>query len=392
MGILNANNVLAEYLTNAEINLKDLDKTQNYDVAFDGSLLLFTGCTKSNLDIASDYDKTEAIATSATHTVRSIYYHLKSLGIPIFSMKLYFDGQRPSLKRITSQNRQTKSINFDRKAALSKFSTIASQRIDNLEIIALRVGEAENEFFLRRSRCRPTIFCTNDTDMFHLAYKAIDILEPNCYMYQLSRKQLRVYDLKIFNVADLSRNSLKLLLFCLGSDFTQPIISPSMFRALLIAVETTKDSQLLDCIQSLYNELENKYDEQFLKDLGTSPKFLRDTLNMVYDKSKVYEVIEYKITVDNVERSLLQLNRLFSYMRKHKEIFPKFTYCHQNKQIVDKTNINNDCENYSNCITWSVNYSNIGCSVKHYTDDDFAVMKPVDGNAYYKYLKQKWKF
>lgn len=79
MGIKNANNVLAECLTKAEINLKDLDIKKEYDVAFDGSLLLlFTGCTKSNLEIENEYDKTEEIATSAACTVRSIYYHIKS--------------------------------------------------------------------------------------------------------------------------------------------------------------------------------------------------------------------------------------------------------------------------------------------------------------------------
>lgn len=353
MGIQKAYEVLKPYLSEATV---DLDKTLTYDLAIDGTLFLYTGLNIPLLpsDEADDYVSfNESVGRNAAAKLET---RLDELNLMVRKCSLYFDGKRPHLKQQTSMQRsERQTVPFDRKIVTkSMIDYLKESDADRYDItvIELDTGEAENVAYADSDDNFPTIVMTDDSDLFHLAYgngkKKIN-------HYMLTKKGI-VYDLTTFVVPNMKPMLFKLLMFMLGSDFTETSLTPTMFACI---------ASLLRDNDKLLNEFDDAIEKKLL---NCSENELRFVCN-----------------IEDVELAIVRVLNLLAEGRTTKTL--KFT---TTRFMYNSTPLLQNHENYTRCLVWCMNYSIVGASVMYYDNIYYATKQKIDVSHYYAYLLLKY--
>lgn len=329
MGILGINKLVAEQLAHASVSFEQMDKSITYNVIVDGNLALFSGCY--GIDNERDIEENSNIVAYQSYDhLNTIFSVLKSK--IKCNICIYFDGKRPKMKDVTSFIRQQNmSVNMDKNLALELFKQ--TLELNGYDIVQLSIGEAENE--MSRSKKSNCIYITLDTDIYHIAYgQNAFVYKPKCGLFDMSK----------FKFAEnLPNDVARLLCFMLGSDFTKPLITPSMFMA------------FVDNLDYIY------------------------TIDAVVKKH--IDSLSNLIISENIEYTFSTIFAILNIFKK------KYDICfHAPKNTGTET----DCENTTKVYEWCLLYSKYGVQSPVY-NIDYCEYTDIKKMEYYKHLIKKYK-
>jgi hypothetical protein len=144
-------------------------------VAVDGNIALYSGCINKNKGPGA-YLRVGEVAG------KSLVKKIQAFGNNVCCIKIYFDGIRPPRKHAFACYKPSRS--FNKSAEMDKMISIVENYFDkkiNVEIIYLDIGEAEHEAYLTRDNEIATAIISNDSDLFHII-AGINYKLPNLYI------------------------------------------------------------------------------------------------------------------------------------------------------------------------------------------------------------------
>ncbi|UHB41738.1 FEN-1 [Macrobrachium rosenbergii nudivirus] len=351
---------------------KQIPPNTNINIHVDGSFYLFSGYTTYNLDTNSNTFIPEYVAETAAAVIYNKIAIFKKLFVKskVF-VYVYFDGKSPFNKHHTSNKRKLKQKN-DLKYKECMNLLIEKLNEHNYIIYNLIVGEAEHEMITHRTANNPSFIMTDDTDIFHIAYK-LDSITYNDYMFNIT-KDNSIYDIINLDIGNMPKICFSILCHLKGSDYFPTIITVSMFLSIINAFknyenEPTVVKNIIDDINSSVNEtLEN---ERAIE--------LRKNTLIHYNNTST---IKYT-PIDNLYSSI----EIAMFIKKLILIVSltdlRVTWCKQN--IRDVNEMSDNILNVLNMITWAVNYSYLGASYKNYTNLYTLMSKP-NSYTFYAFL------
>nr|WCZ68549.1 DNA excision repair enzyme [Heliothis virescens nudivirus] len=237
MGILKFNNVFKQYIVDS---YDTPDPSLEYTVHVDGNLTLFKGVINGCVDA-------HTIANNALDLLKAMMYRLS---VKISEIVIYFDGLPPTRKHDTSKKRAV-NLKFNAQAALQYYKAMLEEE-SWFRVVQLEVGESEMQMILDRDPTKPTILVTNDSDVYHIAYGRYDDEAP---LYLLLNGGERFVNLQKFNVCGMPRNVFSAIVIMMGTDYTQPLLTPSMVSAICQCyVMRHQDATLLNAFDSITND------------------------------------------------------------------------------------------------------------------------------------------
>jgi hypothetical protein len=249
-------------------NRRDL-RNCAFKLYVDANLMLHCGVIRENChnDV---YDEAK-IAKTAMQRCESFINNIRSAGLQLEEIRFYFDGIRPRAKKRRVDHRHK----FNTCIAIDEFCLLLQQT--DYKILRLKIGEGEHEMFRNRDVNYPSIFLTDDTDFHHISYLYAPQTENDeCFM--LSR-QMTMFDLQPFTTIDNNNNNnctltippefqndfvdeqrqiiprltYKVLLFCLGTDYTVNFLTPTMVSCMLDLLRQPKSIQRQICDRYAHN-------------------------------------------------------------------------------------------------------------------------------------------
>ncbi len=361
MGISDFRTIKNENIENCTLNgLINTKRKEPINIYVDGHFYLFSGCLPDNIDRINTgtYNSTLVAASAAS----VIYSNINKISKyrTINDVFVYFDGKRPSAKKYTSNKRvMSKRIPLNVKDAISKLCRLLNEY--NFINNNLLIGESEHEIVLRRDTSIPSMILTDDSDIFHIAYR----YETNTMEDQLfiGNKQLNnitdVYKMKDY--LKMPKMIFALLCMLRGSDYTKPTFTTSMVNAII------KEYRV--------NGIKNKY----IKDLENVAKTFKDGELAINKKNLHYDSIIFNnLNMDKIDekyiegiysrRDVVKLTKLllmvlFSSGRKF-----QFNRLMNIDKIVTHNTVS-DFYAQIDTLTWSLNYSLIGSFYINYFRD-----------------------
>lgn len=402
MGIVQLNKLIRSYFKDIECELP----TTKYNISFDGSLFLFSGCVSEALQSSNNsfstspnirYDE-EIIVQIALKNVSDFI-----LKFPNYNNVYFFvDGLKPANKGYTSGQR-TINIAFDPHSAMNMLLDEIRLKLPFVKICKFSIGESEHEFFLKRDRNIPNILLTNDTDLFHISFDYLkgsdsdivyyiqknttsviserrsDYHQP--YFVREKSKHLTCFRLDKLNFVKygLPKIIFTIISFLKGSDYTPSLISSTMAESLIAIflrfnrsgidndVITIILNKILEKCRSFHN-FEMAYmtrlnEENMLHNYSNDPNSLHiENINNKLDCGESFDEIYKKSEVEDILTLLILL-----LVKIKQDSVGSFVWC-RNSAI---TGLNVDDvvfkkNNYMNLLTWSVNYSLLGSKFSKY--------------------------
>ena len=427
MGIVQLNKLINCYFHDIECAIPTASQ---YNLSFDGSLFLFSGCVSQALQVSNNahdsqinrqYDE-EILVQIA---LKNITEYISKL--PNYKNVYFFvDGIKPMNKSYTSSNR-IMNKSFNPHNAMSMLLDLIRVHLPFVKICQFKIGESEHEFFLKRDRSLPNILLTNDTDLFHIAYDYLKGSEQDI-VYYIQKHNVdvptnnnnysfakidRPKTLKCFQLGKLNFEKYGIpkvifstISFLKGSDYTPSFISPTMADA-LIAIFLRYNRSGVDnsginiIIEKLINygtyfrkferirmaKINNDFTPDQLERLDiegnriekidNATKNFDGNIDGVRVLNDVYDMI-------SVERILTLLMVLLVQIKK--ESLGKFQWCRSNS-IINLTldDIRSKKINFLQLLTWSLNYSLLGSTFSQY-DVPYSWVYRIPQTAIYSYM------
>lgn len=373
MGILNFRTVMGHLIKEVKLEqLLLLAPNTPVNVYFDGSLYMYRGCIPSALNSKKIYNS-RLVAENTHNKILNIIKFFVNSKVEINKVYIYFDGNRPTLKTHTSEKRQNKNeIEVeDQIKKVAQINRIQVQnylaeyinKYTNIEMQNLIVGEGEHEAFIRRDRTIPSIICTDDSDIYHIAYNYIPD-NYNDYVF-LCSTNLEFRNLnELYNNIKIPTLAFRLLLMLKGSDFTRNIFTPTMIQGILKAFQHQSDSTISSYVDKI-TTICDKYQKREISCNEINKVNKANILNNIncFDISPV--AIANIYTLEHVYTIL----RYFLLILLNQEIYTKITWNIQRQGYYDSS-INN-LHNELKSLYWAVNYSLIGSGFEEYSNTDF---------------------
>nr|WOZ57604.1 FEN-1 [Menippe mercenaria nudivirus] len=338
------------------------------DVCFDGSLYLYSGLIRNNMDGIDSYDLDKVADTVARKVLTTIdlIQHYK---VRVGDVYIYFDGRKPCAKIPTMVARRIGRPIMDIEYVKVQVSRLLNNY--DVKINNLIIGESEHEMFIHRNANRPTILVTDDSDIFHIAYN-YDSRTVNDKIFVATKNLHFTCDMStIYN----NFNKMPKLIFTTlcamrGCDYTPDLITNTMLNA-IISEFKTPTSEATSRIISQMNSICDVYKKQEF-DIQTKLAKLQPSLynkvssvdDLVGDGPVVaeYEVMREVYSIEDVVHCM----RLIMMLLK----------CTKNSYRWNSVKIKGDnhseesykimCSNVIASIHWTVNYSLIGCRYEDY--------------------------
>ena len=373
MGIADFKKLRTNFLEpTSALELKE--QLRNYkciNVFVDGSLYLFSGFTKNNQNPDGKSYHSEYVAETAAGVVYNKISHIRKYIHPKVNVIIYIDGTRPRNKEATSQIRKSKQkIEMNIQNCLFLFLQKLHQH--NYILYNLILGEAEHEMVIRRSASIPSLFMTDDTDIFHITYgmprgSSQDLL----YTF---RKDTLVYDLSTMDFGNMPKVCFTLLCHLRGSDFAPSVFTVSMVSAV---IQAFKDYKTLDpLLKMLIDQVHSAVKES--EELATYEKIQENPL-LVYNNISNKENKPITPIYTTLDIGLLIKKLLFIAISSQE---PRTCWPRKGGAYFC-THIN--LQNILNSITWAVNYSFIGAAFKDFFVNSHTPEK-VDPYTFYNFI------
>ncbi|UVX94872.1 FEN-1 [Callinectes sapidus nudivirus] len=326
---------------------------------FDGTFFMFSGLIQQNLN----FEGTSYISQKVAETACTIIYNKVTKFAKnkrINEVHIFFDGIRPTSKKKTMALRKMKnSPNKNIPEIINHMIYILNDH--NYIITNLVIGESEHEMMIHRDVSHATILISDDSDLFHISY-ARHSRTFNDFVYINMKADNMIYDIaKIHekNFRRMPRLVFTLLCSLKGSDFTHNMFTATMMRAILSIYSNNKRNE---SATKIINDIAKKTDNFRESEIQVEYKLSKmnvvcynnyeegaiETISGIYDTSSVCWVIH----------QLLKL-LLVSDM--------PFTWNRMQKQTIEVSdNYIDDISKQIAALTWSVNYSLIGCRYDEY--------------------------
>lgn len=334
------------------------------NIYFDGSLYMYRGCIPPAINGDRKYES-KLVAEYTHNKIMSIVKFLCVNKVEINKVFVYFDGDRPAIKSYTSTKRlyvQKKTPDINRIEIQNHLSDYIN-RYRHIEIKNLIIGEGEHEIFTRRDRNLPSIICTDDSDIYHIAYN-YNQGTFNDFVFLCSTK------MEFKNLNNLQKNikiptlAFRILLMLKGSDFTSNLFTKTMATAIIKVFNTQGDATIAQYVQKIEN-ICNKYKESEVQcDQINRAEDLR-TLNRVDCFEYQHTEISYIYSMEDV----YSIIRYFLLILLHQEIYTRVSWNIQKPGYYNTSLTNNYNELKS--LFWAVNYSLIGSLFDEYDNKDF---------------------
>lgn len=340
--------------TNPLSTIKEYTNNTPVDIYVDGSFYIYTGFVSSNLELDDVTFNPQRVAETVCFVICNIITKIKRLKIPIGDVFVFFDGYKSFSKQKTMNIRRQKKKCLNMTEIKNK--TIEIMNENNFIINNLVLGEAEHEMFIHRNTMRPSIMLTDDSDIFHIAYK-YNSRTFNDFVF-IATKNLNftcdVNDLKN-NFNNIPKMIFTLLCALKGCDYTYHTFTMTMLKTVFNEYLNPSNLKIKKIIDNL-NEYANKF-----KVKENNVEMLLSKCNTIvyndFDEDEefkvingVYSIKDICICIKYLLEILLNTKRSFVWNKLSKYDYPI------HKSIYDQLE----------AITWTVNYSLIGCRYDEY--------------------------
>lgn len=349
------------------------DKVKNstsVDVYVDGSFFLYTGFINENMGPNGKYQP-ELVAKTVSDVIHSNITKIKQM-VPVGTVYIYFDGQKPFSKQKTMNLRRLKRPLYTNMTEI-KNCIIESLNAHNYIMNNLVLGEAEHEMFNNRDKKRPSIMLTDDSDIFHITYD-YETKTYNDYVF-VATKGLKftcnLNDLKS-NFNNIPKSVFTLLCGLKGSDFTHDTITNSMLRIIISELQIKGSTmQIGDVIDDIFS---------YTKDYAKKERAVEDIISkcevFVYnniDEDAEFTTIEGIYSMEFVCICAKYLLTILRYTKK--------SYTMNRTQKCKSLEVESIYEQLK-ALTWYMNYSLIGCRYDKYFEN---AEYPTDLNVFVLY-------
>ena len=221
--------------------IKSHEKINDFILYIDGPLLTFRGYAHNCKDLRDQESTLYMIESNVIRKVIAIVNHLKKYGNCV-KIKIYYDGQSPNMKKLTQQKRN-KDV-FPHNLTYRQINSFIQQhivynlydklhspkmKIEDIELVNLEVGEAENEMYRRRDTNYSSVMFTKDTDVFAISYNH-QPKTPNDIVYMYDGDY--IYNMNRFTCG-LDNFQFRTLVSLSGTDFNCTIFTPTMIKAIV---------------------------------------------------------------------------------------------------------------------------------------------------------------
>lgn len=362
MGINDFTTIRRQFIPNTPISKIKYYTTNKVpvNIYIDGSFYLFSGYISSNIGPDGNYDE-YLVAKSAFDTIMNQIRIIQNEHILIDKIYFYFDGNRPFIKKYTSNKRRDqRTLKMNVNEVMNNLTSMLN-KIPNIIMCHLVDGESEHEAFIRRDISKPSIIFTDDSDLVHIAYN-YEEETFNDYVFICTKRLNFVYDIhELKNIIKMPKYAFTLLMMLKGSDFTNSIFSSTMATKIITLFSHQKHAcektrKLINTINEYglyYKNKENIVSKKNRLQASkiynlTSHKDPSSTINFIYQKDIIYHTIKMFV-------QMLILNPKGVSWKKN-------SHC---KSTIKDTN------NELDALYWATNYSLIGCNMAFYNDNIF---------------------
>lgn len=188
-----------------------------FTLVFDGLFFIYS-CQSGTCELEVA-DRVVDIVKQHMHEVAKRAPHVR------FATVFMLDGKAPLAKRHTQSKRSYPNLNMGQ----IKQRLREQMPHRGIQILELTEGEAEAEAMHQRKG--PVVIVTNDSDMFHLAYR-YPMRDARDQVIYAKRNFKALYDFSKPKI-HVDRQIFKLLLFACGSDYSSSIVTRTMFQAIV---------------------------------------------------------------------------------------------------------------------------------------------------------------
>ncbi|UBZ25603.1 FEN-1 [Carcinus maenas nudivirus] len=335
------------------------DRKTKVIVHVDGSFYLYCGYISQNLNA----DGTAFYPSKVADTACTLLYNtIKKIEKykDIYEVHIFFDGLRPSSKKKTMELRKLKK--GPKKNIIEVTNCMVKILNDHNYIMNnLVIGESEHEMMIHRNPNYPTILLSDDSDLFHISF-GYNSVTFNDFIFIASKSLNSLYnvtDIHNTHLNKMPKLAFSLLCFLKGSDFTHNLFTTTMANA-IISAYTSKENNFE--VKKILNEIQRKLDTFKLKERQIN-ETVRKSKALIYNQfdERPIETIEGIYSTADVCWLIKEFLKIL--------ILSKTSFLWNRQKIATKsTTIKADISAQIEALTWSVNYSLIGCKYNRYFD------------------------
>ena len=340
--------------------LKDYtNHTTPVNVYIDGSFYTYTGFISQNLSSDGTYYIPNLVAQTVCNSIESSISKIRKLKFEIDNIYVFFDGVKSYSKQQTILKRRQKKQTC---ANMNKIVNTIIRNFNDLGYIInnLAIGEAEHEMFIYRNTSNPSIFLTDDSDMFHISY-GYNSRTFNDYAF-LGTKSLNftcdLYKLKECNFKNMPKLVFTTLCGLKGCDYTYDTFTKSMYITAIKEFINPSNHDCLLIVEELKNFCKRFKKFEFLT-ISNIHSHLKPIIYNSLTEEKDYVTISGIYTINDVcfvIKLLLKLLICSSYKFQWNKT--QHTFCKDDGILAQ-----------IQTLTWTVNYSLIGCRYNKYFEN-----------------------